>query len=375
MSAIYIHIPYCTRKCSYCNFFIKTIINDDKDLVEAIINELFIRKDYLETQKINSIYLGGGTPSILKDSLLEKIFIAINHNYILSENTEVTIECNPEDITKIKLENFKKLGINRISIGVQSFNNHDLIFLDRSHNAEQAINAIELCKEMNFENISIDLMYSLPNQNLSNWKENLNTALNLDIQHISCYSLTVKEKTKLQKQIKQNKVVVADDITSSEHFEILIEKCKSQGFSQYEISNFCKNNLYSKHNVSYWGNNSYLGIGPSAHSYNKKSRQWNVSNNRLYIHNLKKNKLIFETEQLSNKDLYNEYIMKTLRTKWGSNINYIEKTHGIKFVKHLNKETNKWRESGHLYNDKNKILLTNKGKFISDSVISDLFYT
>tara|TARA_Y100000739_G_scaffold213387_1_gene206306 strand:- start:3977 stop:5029 length:1053 start_codon:yes stop_codon:yes gene_type:complete len=350
-------------------------LNDATDLVEAIINELVIRRDYLESQKINSIYLGGGTPSILKDELLEKIFIAMNHNYILSENTEVTIECNPEDITKIKLKNFKKLGINRISIGVQSFNNHDLIFLDRSHDAEQAINAIKLCKKMNFENISIDLMYSLPNQNLSNWEENLNTALNLDIQHISCYSLTVKEKTKLQKQIKQNEVVIADDITSAKHFEILIEKCKSHGFSQYEISNFCKDNLYSKHNVSYWGNNSYLGIGPSAHSYNKKSRQWNVSNNKLYIHNLKENKLIFETEKLSNKDLYNEYIMKTLRTRWGSNIEYIEKNHGRKFVKHLIKETTKWRESGHLYNDKHKIFLTNRGKFISDSVISDLFYT
>lgn len=373
MSSIYIHIPYCKQKCSYCNFYFRTSQKDKKNLIDSILKEIDLRKSYLKNKSLNSLYFGGGTPSILKEEDLIKIFNKVKEYFEIKAETEISFECNPDDLSKEKLKILKKLGVNRLSVGIQSFKDRDLQFMNRSHNSKQAKNCIKDAQDVGFKNISIDLIFSLPNQSLNDWRKNLEKAFSLEIQHISSYSLTIEEKTKLKHLIDTHQINELDDIESSKHFEILISECEKRGFIQYEISNFGKENYFSKHNSSYWLGKEYLGIGPSAHSFNGDSRQWNISNNTKYIKQINESVLPFEKEYLSNSQKYNDYIMTSLRTIWGINLNLIKTKFGIDAFIHLKKEIIKWIESEDVYLEKENIFLTTKGKFISDSICSDLF--
>tara|TARA_B000000532_G_C18877395_1_gene411391 strand:+ start:10074 stop:11204 length:1131 start_codon:yes stop_codon:yes gene_type:complete len=373
LSAIYIHIPYCKQKCTYCNFYFKTNLKDKNKLIESLIKEISLTKDYLKNNKLKSLYLGGGTPSVMNKESLGLIFRKVQEYYQITSETETTIECNPEDLSIEKLNELKDLGFNRLSIGIQSFKDQDLIFMNRNHNRYQAINSVKNAKKVGFKNISIDLIFSLPNQSLKDWNQNLKIAFELDIQHISSYSLTIEEKTKLKYLIDKKKVTELVDIDSSNHFKLLVNECGKRGFIQYEISNFGKKNYFSTHNSNYWIGSEYLGIGPSAHSYNGKSRSWNISNNSKYINSINDNIIPSTVEKLTNSEKFNDYMMTSLRTMWGSDLVFIKKKFGHNIYYNLNHQIQKWIKSKDIYQEKNKIYLTTKGKFISDSICSDLF--
>ena len=373
MSSIYIHIPYCKKKCSYCNFHFRISKNDKDEMIQAMIKELDLRENYLKSKKLNSLYFGGGTPSILNQKEIELLFNKVREKYLIDENTEISFECNPDDLDKEKLLLLKKLGVNRLSIGIQSFNDEDLNFMNRSHNSTQAMDCVKFSQEIGFNNISIDLIFSLPNQTLKDWKRNLDIAFNLGIQHISSYSLTIEEKTKINHLIKTKKITELDDDISLQQYNLLIKESEKNDFTHYEISNFGKENYFSKHNSSYWLGNEYLGIGPSAHSYNRKSRSWNVRSNKKYISEIKNNRLPSETEILTNSEKFNDYIMTHLRTIWGVDTNYILKYFGEKILSDFIIDLKKWENSKDLTHQDENVKLTKKGKYISDAICSDLF--
>ena len=304
---------------------------------------------------------------------LDLIFRKVKKYYQVSSEAEITIECNPEDLTIEKLKDLKNIGFNRLSIGIQSFKDEDLIFMNRNHNRNQGIKSVKNAKDAGFKNISIDLIFSLPNQSLKDWNENLRMAFELDIQHISSYSLTIEEKTKLKYLIENNKLSELVDIESSNHFRLLVEECEKRGFIQYEISNFGKKNYFSTHNSNYWVGSEFLGIGPSAHSYNGESRRWNISSNSKYIQSIKNNIIPSNEEKLTNSEKFNDYIMTSLRTIWGADLILIKKKFGKTIHSDLNKQIQKWIKSKDIFQEKEKIYLTTKGKFISDSICSDLF--
>ena len=373
MSAIYIHIPYCKQKCTYCNFYFRTNLKDKNILIESLIKEISLTKNYLKETKLKSLYFGGGTPSLLNKENLDLIFRKVKKYYQVSSETEITIECNPEDLTIEKLKDLKNIGFNRLSIGIQSFKDEDLVYMNRNHDRNQAINSVKNAKIAGFKNISIDLIFSLPNQSLKDWNENLKIAFELDIQHISSYSLTIEEKTKMKYMIDNNMLSELEDVESSNHFRLLVEKCEKRGFIQYEISNFGKKDYFSNHNSNYWVGSEYLGIGPSAHSYNGESRSWNISNNSKYIQSIKNNIIPSNEEKLTNSEKFNDYIMTSLRTIWGSDLILIKKKFGDNIYYNLNHQIKKWIKSEDVYQEKDKIYLTTKGKYISDSICSDLF--
>ena len=373
MSSLYIHIPYCKQKCTYCNFYFKTNQKDKNKLVKSLVKEIFLTKDYLKDNKLKSLYFGGGTPSLMSKESLDLIFRNIQQYYQVNSETEITIECNPEDLTIEKLKDLNKIGFNRLSIGIQSFKDEDLVFMNRNHDRNQAINSVKNAKGVGFNNISIDLIFSLPNQSLKDWKENLKIAFELDIQHISSYSLTIEEKTRLKYLIDKNKLTELEEVESSNHFKLLVDECEKRGFIQYEISNFGKRDYFSTHNSNYWVGSEYLGIGPSAHSYNGKSRRWNISSNSKYIHSINNNIIPFIEEKLTNSEKFNDYIITSLRTIWGTDLIFVKKIFGYNIYSNLNNQIQKWIISEDIYQEKNKIYLTTKGKFISDSICSDLF--
>lgn len=373
MSSLYIHIPYCKQKCTYCNFYFKTNQKDKNKLVKSLVKEISLTKNYLKDNKLKSLYFGGGTPSLMSKESLDLIFRNIQQYYQVNSETEITIECNPEDLTIEKLKDLKKIGFNRLSIGIQSFKDEDLVFMNRNHDRNQAINSVKNAKIAGFKNVSIDLIFSLPNQSLKDWNENLKIAFELDIQHISSYSLTIEEKTRLKYLIDKNKLTELADVESSNHFRLLVDECKKRGFIQYEISNFGKRDYFSTHNSNYWIGSEYLGIGPSAHSYNGKSRRWNISSNSKYIHSINNNIIPLIEEKLTSSEKFNDYIMTSLRTIWGTDLIFVKKIFGYNIYSNLNSQIQKWIISEDVYQEKNKIYLTTKGKFISDSICSDLF--
>ena len=372
MSAIYIHIPYCKKKCSYCNFHFSISQSGIDEMINSIVKELKLRKNYLNSE-IKTIYFGGGTPSILNKKHLEKLFDKIRSTFNVSENAEISFECNPDDLNKEKLILLKYLGVNRLSIGIQSFDDKDLKFMNRSHNSDEAINSVKLAQEVGFDNISIDLIYSLPSQSVENWQKNLEIAFSLNIQHISSYSLTIEKNTQLSHLIKTKKITELDEKTSSEHFNLLLKESKKNEFIQYEISNFGKEGYFSKHNSSYWENKNYLGIGPSAHSYNGESRSWNISNNKNYIEIISENKLPSETEILTKNQKYNEYIFTSLRTMWGVDLKLVQEKFDEKIYNYLLLQVVKWKETSDILHTKNTLKLTEKGKLLADAIASDLF--
>ncbi len=378
MSGIYIHIPFCKQACHYCDFHFSTTLKRKEDLVAALGKELFLRKNEI-TEPIETIYFGGGTPSLLTIEELRFLIEEVYRNYQVVLNPEITLEANPDDMSSVAsakgdvVKRYKSIGINRLSIGIQSFFEEDLKLMNRAHNAVEAKNCIEEATK-HFDNITIDLIYGIPGMTNKRWKENLQIALDFNIPHISSYALTVEPKTALEKFIKTGKTPPVEESVSHNHYLILLEEIEKEGFINYEFSNFGKEGYFSKNNTAYWQGKSYLGIGPSAHSFNGKERSWNVSNNIKYIKNISEGKLPIEIETLSTTDKYNEYIMTGLRTMWGVSLEKVELNFGKKYVNYLLKQAKKPIEEGLLQLKNKTFTITKKGKFLSDGIASYLFY-
>lgn len=368
---IYIHIPFCKQKCHYCDFHFSTSLKYKKDLIEGLIKEIELQKDYLKGEKVETIYFGGGTPSFLETDEIVTILNKIQEEFNVIENPEITLEGNPDDFTIEKLQALKEAGINRLSIGIQSFDNKDLEWMNRAHNSSQSTQCVKDAQSLGFDNITIDLIYGIPNRTNKDWEENLQKALGLGVQHISAYNLTVEEGTALHHFVRKGIAKPVDDERSAEQFNMLISTLEDKGFVQYEISNFGKEGYFSKHNSSYWKGKKYLGIGPSAHSFNGASRQWNVANNAKYIKALKEGVVPFEKEILSIEDKFNEYVLLGLRTIWGCDFDYIEHEFGNEILSRLKMQLANY--SNQITINERSFSLNNKGRFFADRIASELF--
>ena len=373
MAGIYIHIPFCKQACHYCNFHFSTSLHYKNDLVDALLRETQLQKEYLGGEEIHTVYFGGGTPSLLTETDLEKIMDSIHKNFPISAEAEISLEANPDDISKKMLQSWKKLGINRLSIGVQSFFEEDLVWMNRAHYASQSIESIHSAQEEGFSNISIDLIYGTPTLSHEKWEKNMNMAVSLDIPHLSCYALTVEPKTPLYKMINQNKAENIDPDLQATQFLQLMDYLDQKGYEHYEISNFAKPGKRSKHNSSYWKGEKYLGLGPSAHSFNGDSRQWNIANNNQYIDSLKQHQLKFEKETLTEKQKLNEYIMISLRTKEGCDLDRVEKIFGEIYKTSILKNAHIYINESKLVLKETCLLLNNEGKLLADGIAADLF--
>lgn len=332
------------------------------------------RIDYLPNKTIETIYFGGGTPSLLSEKETFQILEKIYKQYIVSSDVEITLECNPDDLSDEKLKELKRLEINRLSIGLQSFNEEELIWMNRAHNADQSESSVKRAQDRGFENITVDLIYGSKYSNLSNWKKTLDKVIDLQVPHISSYNLTIEEKTKLGHDFKVKKEVAIDDEKSSELFLEMIDRLEKHNFIHYEISNFAKEGFFSKHNSNYWKGEHYLGLGPSAHSFDGKSRQWNIANNNLYIKYLQeKSEIYFEKEILTEAERYNEYILTSLRTIWGIDINYLKTNFNSDFVKDFNNKISDYIKQETIVVKDTTYTLTEKGKLLADKIASELF--
>jgi oxygen-independent coproporphyrinogen-3 oxidase len=373
MAGIYIHIPFCKKLCFYCDFYhiVSSSSEDYSVFISALVKEALLRQDYTGTEKISSIYLGGGTPSVFSIKELAAILNQIYKLFKVEENSEITIELNPDDVNKVYLAGLKKLSINRISLGIQSWRDSDLKMLNRRHNSVQAVVGLKEIFEKGFENVSIDLIYGIPGMNLQDWASNLDFSFSFDIKHLSAYHLTFEAGTVFGKKLKNGLISEIDEEESASQFNKLIEKTESADFIQYEISNFSKSGYFSIHNSNYWKQVIYLGLGPSAHSFNGYSRQWNISNVKEYIKSVNSEKSFFKKDILDTKDRYNEYIMTSLRTMWGIDLEYIENTFGKEGHDYVVNLAGKFKEYGMLNHYKNSLILTNQGKMMSDNIISE----
>jgi len=369
LAGIYIHIPFCKQACHYCNFHFVTSLRHKNELVAALLKEIELQQDYFEKETVETIYFGGGTPSLLQVEDVRLQIERIRSFFKVDNDAEITLEANPDDIDEEKLIGWRKTGINRLSIGIQSFFEEDLQWMNRAHNAEQAMGNLQLAKK-HFDNITIDLIYGMPDLTNEKWKQNVDRAIQVNIPHLSCYALTVESKTPLQKMISSGKMQDINPEKQSEQLLLLMLWLENAGYDHYEISNFAKPGFRSRHNSSYWQGKKYLGIGPSAHSFNGDSRQWNVSNNTVYIESIKKNTLSFEKEELIASQRTNEYIMTSLRTMEGLDLGKIEKEAGSKLIN----RTKKYIDAGLLLQKNNFLILTKEGKLLADGIAADLFF-
>jgi len=378
MSGIYIHIPFCKQACHYCDFHFSTSLKKKDEMVAALAKEIQLRSNPIThhpspiTESIETIYFGGGTPSILSIADLKFLIDEVYRNYKVVENPEITVEANPDDLDLETIRQLANLSVNRLSIGIQSFFEDDLKLMNRAHNAEEAKKCLEFAKHY-FDNISIDLIYGIPNMSSKKWVQNIETALSFGVPHISSYALTVEPKTALHSFIQKGIIAAPDDEVAHEHFQILVDKLSENGFIHYELSNFGKQNFFSKNNTSYWLGKKYIGIGPSAHSYDGTNRGWNVSNNSQYIKSIQENIVPIAFETLTKTDRYNEYVMTGLRTIWGVSLDQIEQKFGKTYLDYLNQQAAKFIDDHLLFLDENILRTTKKGKFLSDGIASDLF--
>jgi oxygen-independent coproporphyrinogen-3 oxidase len=372
MSGIYIHIPFCKQACHYCDFHFSTSLKKKDEMILALAREIEMRKNEFQDEVVETIYFGGGTPSLLAIEDLRFLISEIYSNYNVVENPEITLEANPDDLSKERIVALSNLKINRLSIGIQSFFEDDLKMMNRAHNSAEAKKCLVEVTQY-FDNISIDLIYGIPGMSNEKWMQNIEMALSFNVPHISSYALTVEPKTALHSFIQKELIPQPDEEVAQEHFQILVEKLKENNFIHYELSNFGKENYFSKNNSSYWLGKKYIGIGPSAHSYDGQKRGWNVSNNSVYIKSISEGILPLETEILSKTDLYNEYIMTGLRTMWGVSLQRIEKEFGPTYLHYLNKQAARYIEDHLLFMDDEILRTTQKGKFLSDGIASDLF--
>lgn len=372
MAGLYIHIPFCKTACNYCNFHFSTNKKNINQVIDAICKEIEIRSEVSRKELIETVYFGGGTPSLLSCSQLNMIFKTIYENYNVSSCAEVTMELNPDDLGKEKIIQFENSKINRLSIGIQSFFDEDLKWMNRAHNSEQSHGSIEIAKKY-FDNISVDLLYGIPQMSDERWLANLQIVFNLGLNHISCYALTVEPKTALNYLIKKKKQLPLCEDQAANHFKILVKEARKNGFEHYEVCSFGKKGYFSKHNCNYWLGTSYLGIGPSAHSYNGNTRSWNISNNKKYIDALNNNILPSESELLTIQNRFNEYVMTGLRTIWGVSLKKIEIEFGKVFQSRLLHNADKYLKTNFLKIENLHLKATSKGKFLVDGIASDLF--
>lgn len=370
--ALYIHIPFCKQACHYCDFHFSTSLKKKDEMLAALLAELQLRKDEFKNQTVETIYFGGGTPSLLTPDELQSLIDEVYNNYKVTDTPEITLEANPDDLTPGRLKALADLPINRLSIGIQSFYEDDLKLMNRAHNTQEAKKCLSVATRY-FDNISVDLIYGIPGQTNERWLANVETALSFGIPHISSYALTVEPRTALENFIKKGLINNVDDDLAREQFYILVEKLEENGFIHYELSNFGKSGYFSKNNTSYWLGKPYLGIGPSAHSFDGNVRGWNVSNNTKYIQSILKNSVPIETEKLTLKDRYNECVMTGLRTIWGVSLEKIEKDFGTDFKKYLLEQADTYLNRNLLYLDGDKLLVCKNGKFLSDGIAADLF--
>ena len=372
MSGIYIHIPFCKQACHYCDFHFSTSMNKKEEMVLALAKEIRLRKSESANEEVETIYFGGGTPSVLTSAEIDFLISEVYQNYSVIENPEITLEANPDDLSTERIVALSKSKVNRLSIGIQSFFEDDLKMMNRAHNSAEAQKCLSEASKY-FDNISIDLIYGVPGMTNEKWQLNIEKALSFRIPHISSYALTVEPKTALKKLIQTGKVAEPNDEVAQEHFIILVDTLTANGFVHYELSNFGKENYFSKNNSAYWLGKKYIGIGPSAHSYDGISRSWNVANNPMYLKAIAIDELPNEIETLSQSDRYNEYIMTGLRTIWGVSISRIQLEFGLMFSDYLMKQADKFLKDGLLEIENDILKPTKKGKFLTDGIASDLF--
>ncbi|MEC3964320.1 radical SAM family heme chaperone HemW [Flagellimonas halotolerans] len=371
MSGIYIHIPFCKQACHYCDFHFSTQLEKKEVMVNAIAKELVLRKSEVD-DAVETIYFGGGTPSVLSNEEIERLIQTVYEHYNVIDEPEITLEANPDDLTSNRIIQLSNSPVNRLSIGIQSFFDEDLKLMNRAHNAGEAEQCIQEAIGY-FDNITIDLIYGIPGMDNKRWKSNIQKALDFGLPHISSYALTVEPRTALKKFIEKGVVPDVDDEQAQEQFHILVDMLEAQGFVNYEISNFGKPGFFSKNNTAYWLGKKYLGVGPSAHSFDGKHRGWNIRNNPTYIKKITKGTLPLEIETLSKTDRYNEYVMTGLRTVWGVDLDRIASEFGENYQKYLKQQAVKFLEQDFLVLEDGKLLTTQKGKFLTDGIAADLF--
>ncbi|WP_291870744.1 radical SAM family heme chaperone HemW [Maribacter sp.] len=372
MSGIYIHIPFCKQACHYCDFHFSTSLAKKEAMLSALCKELELRKSEFKNEVVQTIYFGGGTPSVLETKEIEQILEVVYDNFQVTKNPEITLEANPDDLTTEKLEQLHASDINRLSIGVQSFFEEDLKLMNRAHSSRQAHQSLKEATNL-FDNISIDLIYGMPNMTKERWLQNIEKALSYGIPHISSYALTVEPKTALANFIKKGQLPPLDETLAQEHFFILKERLEAEGFIGYEVSNFGKPNYFSKNNTAYWLGKKYMGIGPSAHSYDGRNRSWNVANNPKYLKGIEAEELPAEIEKLTITDSYNEYVMTGLRTIWGVSLEKIQSEYGDVYYQYIVNQSKKHISEGLIKREKDVLLVTPKGDFLTDGIASDLF--
>jgi oxygen-independent coproporphyrinogen-3 oxidase len=372
MAGIYIHIPFCRQKCYYCDFY-KTVNNSlTTQFIKTLKKEILLRKDFTENEAIKTIYFGGGTPSVLIKEELNEILGFMKNEFPVSAHAEITFEANPDDLTPGYLKSIFDAGINRLSIGIQSFQDKHLKKMNRRHSAKQAVEAVLNAEKTGFQNISVDLIYGLSNLAISEWKQSLDEVFQLPVNHLSAYHLTYHEGTPFYTWLKKGTLKELSEQDSVEQFNMLIDKCAEAGFEQYEISNFARNQNYSKHNTAYWTGETYLGLGPSAHSFNGSVRSWNVAHVESYIKAIEKGTNFFQQEILTENDRYNEYILTHIRTKWGVSAHYIYKNFGEEKAVLFRKEIEKYLQKNILKMENGSVVLTRKGLFVSDDIMANL---
>lgn len=370
----YFHIPFCKQACHYCDFHFSTSIKYKDELLEAMLQEIVLRASYLEDKKVDSIYFGGGTPSILEAKEIDRLIGQVAKYFEISSGAEITLEANPDDLDKKKVQELRNTEINRFSIGIQSFYEEDLRWMNRAHNAEEAKSSIMRVQDAGFENITCDLIYGYPLLTNLKWKSNMQQLIELEVPHISSYSMTVEKKTALAHMINKESTPPLNEEQSAEQMLMLIETLLSSGYEHYEISNFAKADRYARHNSNYWKGKPYLGIGPSAHSFNGTSRSWNIANNALYIKGILAKELPLETEQLSKNERFNEYVMTSLRTKWGIDQEYVKKEFGDDYLNSIKRSIEEYIHNRSVgISEDGKIILNPSGKLIADQIASELF--
>ncbi len=373
MAGIYIHIPFCKSKCAYCNFFSLASESKIQDYVEALKKEIIAHKNYLGNEIVKTIYFGGGTPSLLSVKNIEDIINLLNKNYEIVSSPEITLEINPDTIDREKMSELKILGINRMSVGIQSFHDDDLKYLGRRHDSKHAMQVLDDLKHTDFKKITLDLIYGMPTLTEEKWNKNLDIFFSTAFSHLSAYALTVEPKTILGQKIEKGELQSVSEEETIRHYNILVERTKENGFEHYEISNFAKPGFRSLHNSIYWRDEKYLGLGASAHSYDGNSRQWNISNLTKYIQIVGNSDDYFEKETLSLDDKFNEYVMTSLRTSWGCDIEKIERDYGISYKNHFLKNIKKYLENGEMLKENNTYFLSEDGKLFADGIAADLF--
>ncbi|TWR23752.1 radical SAM family heme chaperone HemW [Mucilaginibacter achroorhodeus] len=373
MAGIYIHIPFCKQACHYCDFHFSTSLKYKDQMLDAMLRELELQKDYLHNETIETIYFGGGTPSVLSADEVNSLINRITQLHSVSGNAEITLEANPDDLGREKINALRKTPVNRFSIGIQSFFDDDLAWMNRVHRAQEAEASVKRAQDAGFENITADLVYGYPLLTDNKWKQNLDTMFGLDIPHISAYSMTVEPQTALAAFISKKKQPPMDEQQSAAQFADMLDAMQGKGFEQYEISNFCKPGHYSRHNSNYWKGVKYLGIGPSAHSFNGQTRQWNIANNAKYLHALGSNTVPAEIETLSEADRLNEYIMTSLRTMWGLDLTKLDSI-AAGASSTLIKVAEGHISQGKVLNTGNILTLTSKGKLYADAIAAEMFF-